>query len=398
MGINTKVIPRLLGHHFRFLSVVFCFWFSTYIYVPTFGVYLNLLDIGYYATGLILGSYGIMQVLIRFPLGILADRYQISGKWLVAWGMIASFMSAILFGLTDSFLPALFGRLLAGVTAAMWVVLTIWYSTEFHENQSMKAMGLLQTTTVASQFISMAISGWMADLLGFKSLFWIGGVFALLGLMLVISLPDGKKSREQRKMPGPGVLQIMKNGKLWTVSLLSLLVHAVLFSTIFGFSPVYFHHFNHHTAAVILLVVAFMLPHTFAPFLLSIKKGKLQNPFLTLAICFATGAGSLAFMGNTKSWLVYCILHVILGFFLGIVFPILLDQVYQADPTKTTMGFYQSFYSFGIVFGPIAAGFIAKNANIAAVFTMSAILLAVGGIIVIAAPKKTAKKTVADAM
>lgn len=75
---NRKINPKLFQA--LFLSTVFCFWFSMFIYVQTFGGYLAFLDFGYYATGIIMGSYGIMQIILRFPIGFLADRYQISGN------------------------------------------------------------------------------------------------------------------------------------------------------------------------------------------------------------------------------------------------------------------------------------------------------------------------------
>lgn len=59
-----------------FLCIVFCFWFSTYIYVPVFGVYLDFLNFGYYEIGLVMGSYGIMQIALRLPLGIIAEKYK----------------------------------------------------------------------------------------------------------------------------------------------------------------------------------------------------------------------------------------------------------------------------------------------------------------------------------
>jgi predicted MFS family arabinose efflux permease len=388
-------------YHFHFLSIVFCFWFSTFIYIPTFGVYLELLDIGYYASGMIMGSYGIMQIIMRFPLGIIADKYKISGKVLVSCGFVASFISAILLALTGEFLTIFFGRFLAGVTAAMWVVLTIWYSSSFDQSRSLKAMGLLQTTTVGSQLISMAISAWITSLFGFKSLFWIGGIFALIGLILVLLLPRGgaTKERDQKKRKTEHeeliVRRVLKEQKIWSLSLLSLLAHAVLFATIFGFSPVYFNSLNGHSSAIMLLVIAFMFPHALAPMLLTVKKGSFSNPFIVLAFCFGIGAGSLLLMGYTNNWLAYCFLHAILGLFLGFVFPVLLDQVYKTNSiaaTQTLMGLYQSVYSIGIVVGPLAAGYFARQVNLRAVFIMSAVFLIAGGVVSLVETMKIKKE------
>jgi len=389
--------PRL--YHVHFLSIVFCFWFSTYIYIPTFGVYLGLLDIGYYAIGIIMGGYGIMQIMMRFPLGIVADKYQINGKLMVIFGFIASFASALMLASTSNFLPIFLGRVLAGVTAAMWVVLTIWYSSSFNQKQSLKAMGLLQTTTVGSQFISMVISGWIASVFGYQSLFWIGAIFALIGFILVLVLPSGRvqKAEEARKSLRKKTIvrNVLKDQTLWSLSLLSLFAHAVLFATIFGFSPIYFNDLNSNSSAIMLLVVAFMLPHILASIILSMKRNSISDPFRLLFYCLGIGAVSLLLMGFKVNWLFYCFLHIVLGSSLGFVFPILLDEVSKnckVEASKTAMGLFQSIYSIGIVAGPLVAGYFARQINLGAVFIMSAVFLITGGVVSLIEMIKRSKK------
>lgn len=392
-GYKKGLRQVMVNHKYfivHFLSIVFCFWFSTFIYIPVFGIYLELKNIGYYGTGLIMGSYGIMQIVIRFPMGIIADKYKISGKILVSIGFFASIISALFLALSDGFLPIFWGRFFAGVTAAMWVVLTIWYSSAFEGNRLLKAMGQLQATTVVSQLIGMGISGWIASLFGHTSLFWIGAFFAVIGLILVITLHEHSETKrntfkQEDGMKGKSVIKItLKNKKLWLLSILSLLAHAVLFATIFGFSSVFLTQLNNHSSSITILVIAFMFPHALAPILLSISKRTITSTFRLLIICFGLGAVSLIFIWYVESWIVYCLLHMILGLTLGFVFPVLLDQVYNAGNikgSKATMGFFQSIYSIGIVGGPLIAGYFARLINLEAVFIISAGLLFLGVII-----------------
>jgi len=372
-----------------FLCIVFCFWFSTYIYVPVFGVYLDFLNFGYYEIGLVMGSYGIMQIALRLPLGIIAEKYKIDGKLLVAFGFLTAIISVFLLALSHQFLRIFLGRLLAGVTAAMWVIITIWYSSSFEKKQSLKAMGHLQATTVASQFISMALSGWIGKLMGYTSLFWISEFFAIIGLFLVILLPGAAsieriEKKQAAKPDEQAVVQLFKDRKLWSLSVLSMLSHAVLFTTIFGFSPVYFDSLNSHSSAIVLLIISFMLPHTLAPMFMAKKKGSLPKPFFVMFCCFCIAAGSLFLLSYTDNWIIYCLLHAVFGLFLGFIFPILLDQVYKIENLtvpKIVMGFYQSVYSIGIVSGPIAAGYMARQMDMKYIFIMSAMILLFGGLV-----------------
>src|SRR5690625_7861449 len=84
-----------LKDHIIFLAAIFCFWFSTYIYIPTFGIYLETTGLSYAAIGIILGSYGISQVLLRLPLGLLSNSLEKLKKWLLFIGMFLAFISGL---------------------------------------------------------------------------------------------------------------------------------------------------------------------------------------------------------------------------------------------------------------------------------------------------------------
>lgn len=250
-------------------------------------------------------------------------------------------------------------------------------------------MGHLQATTVASQFISMALSGWIVKLMGYTSLFWISEFFAIIGLFLVILLPGAAsieriEKKQAAKPDEQAVVQLFKDRKLWSLSVLSMLSHAVLFTTIFGFSPVYFDNLNCHSSVIVLLIISFMLPHTLAPMFMAKKKGSLPKPFFVMFCCFCIAAGWLFLLSYTDNWIIYCLLHAVFGLFLGFIFPILLDQVYKIENLtvpKIVMGFYQSVYSIGIVSGPIAAGYMARQMDMNYIFIMSAMILLFGGLV-----------------
>ena len=63
------------GQRRRTLAAIFLFWFSMYTY-PSFlsGYVQNVLGAGSVLVGMIVGSYGFVQMLLRIPLGICSDR------------------------------------------------------------------------------------------------------------------------------------------------------------------------------------------------------------------------------------------------------------------------------------------------------------------------------------
>ena len=176
--------------HMIFWGAVFCFWFATYIYVPVFGLYLDNIGFSYSAIGIVLGSYGVTQILLRFPFGILSDVLSPLRKQLLISGFAMSLLSCCIFLLSDSFIMVITARLLAGMTAAMWVMATVLYSQYFTKDQSSKAMGILQFLTVLPQFISMAVSGYLVHLFGWMFPFWIGVAVSCIGLILSFYIKD----------------------------------------------------------------------------------------------------------------------------------------------------------------------------------------------------------------
>lgn len=186
VGISVK-------DHINFLAAVFCFWFAIYIYAPVFGVYLESIGFSYSVIGIILGSYGITQILLRFPLGILSDFLQNIRKQLLFSGFIIVLLSSLILVFFDTLVMVLIARLLAGVTAAMWVMATVLYANYFDKGQSAKAMGTLQFITVATQLFGMAISGYLVHLFGWKFPFWLGAVASILGAYFSWNIKEVKR-------------------------------------------------------------------------------------------------------------------------------------------------------------------------------------------------------------
>ncbi len=76
------------------LAAIFFFWFSCYTYPSFFSAYVvNVLQAPEVTAGLILGSYGFMQMLLRIPLGVVSDVLQ-KRKAFVLIGFAASLASS----------------------------------------------------------------------------------------------------------------------------------------------------------------------------------------------------------------------------------------------------------------------------------------------------------------
>lgn len=372
--------------HAFFLAAVFCFWFAIYIYAPVFGVYLQEKGFSFSAIGIILGAYGITQILLRFPFGVLSDFLHKIRKQLFVGGFIVALVSSLMLVYFDSFVMVLAARLLAGVTASMWVMATVLYSHYFSAARASNAMGIMQFVTVATQFLSMAVSGWLVHQFGWAFPFWVGAAASILGAIFAWNIQEART--DVTSSPANALRHIKETVQmphLKMLTFLSLVAHAVLFITIFGFSPIYATALGVEEQSFIWLTCAFFIPHAAAS--LSLVFYRLDPRFnkRVLAVCFIVTAFFLIAVPFAGSLASLSGVHFFIGLALGFIFPILLSEVVLVSPPAfkmSAMGFFQSFYALGIFLGPLGAGVIADQWSLGAVFMLTGVLCLAAALLV----------------
>lgn len=333
--------------------------------------------------GTILGAYGISQIVFRLPLGVLTDYLEKSRKYLIILSFICAFISCVTMIYFTHFFLILIARLLAGVTAAMWVLVTVIYSYYFSPDQSARSMGAIQFNTVMTQFICMAISGILIANFGWKFPFVLGAIAALVGVIFSWNLKDVKIEKSSKSSIKSfnlfrAVRETNRIKGLKLLTFLSLIAHAILFITVFGFSPVLASSIGVTEAQFIWLMSAFFIPHALTSFLLVVYPFEQKYHMLVLVISFLFSSFFLGLIPLANSLLAISLYHAGLGFFLGFTFPLILSEVVRISPEElkmSAMGYYQSFYAFGILLGPVFAGMIGDYFGLGAIFYLSAITI-----------------------
>ncbi|MEH7388428.1 MFS transporter, partial [Bacillus sp. JJ1521] len=77
-----------------FCMVTLLFWVSMYTCVPILAAYLEHLGASYKMAGLVVGMYGLTQMLLRIPVGVISDRLHIR-KIFIIFGILFSILSGI---------------------------------------------------------------------------------------------------------------------------------------------------------------------------------------------------------------------------------------------------------------------------------------------------------------
>ncbi|MFB5193515.1 MFS transporter [Neobacillus sp. KR4-4] len=360
--------------HLFFIVVTFIYWFSMYIYVPVFVPYIYHLGGTAALAGLIVGSYGIMQIILRFPMGILSDMWG-NRKPFIILGLATTVISCLGFALNESLTFALISRVIAGVTASTWVAFTVLYASYFEKKESTKAMGNIQCITVLAQLTSMGLSGYFVGKWGWKAPFYFGACIGIIGFIMSFWIKEiDKKDLVKQKIQ---IQKIVKNPLILKVALLSALAHSILFITMFGFTTSQALNIGASKESLMTLVFSFMIPHAFAP----IVTGRYLLPhFNRWHILFAgflvSAVFSILIPIVTDLPMLY-VTQVFNGFALGLLIPLLMGIAIQEIPKNryaTAMGFFQSFYGIGIFLGPLIAGKLTQIFGLESAFYLAGFL------------------------
>lgn len=351
------------------LTAIFLFWFSVYTYPSFLSSYAeNTLKAGSVMVGLIVGSYGFTQMLIRIPLGIISDIIK-KRKLFVQLGFVASMIASAGLALVTMFdgnpspalsVMVLLFRSMAGVCASTWVAFSVLYSSAYPPEKTGAAMSRMAFPQTGSQVIAM--------LAGAQLMNWCGEIWAFLlataaGVagLVIISMVDDIPPAPGRNYTLKGIFEVAKDKGLITGTLLATLYQLVAWATVQGFVQNYA---NEHVAgfsAALLgwLSFAYLLPNTFVS---RISGGKMSDKFGRMTVMCA-GFGFIAaacclypFSNNVPMLFIN---QAIFGVGTGMILPLTMAQAVQDisnEKRGAAMGMYQAIYGAGMFLGPVIAG------------------------------------------
>lgn len=355
---------------YLFIVVSFLLWFPHFIYVSVLSPFIESIGGEYTFIGIVLSSYGLMQLLCRLPIGIFSDLMKLRKPFII-FGMIVSTISCTIFLITDSLGWILVARTLAGLAAASWVTFTVLYPSYFSDKEVHRAMGSISFIVVLGQFLGMSFSGYLVDEWGWKAPFWIGMLFSLIGIILSFFIMEPKERIEREPVKLKDLASVLQETSLLKVSVLSILAHSIIFSTMFGFTSHYALDIGFKPSELTFIVVAFMIPHAVATLFMGSVLVPKFGEWRSLLTAFSL-ASIFTFMipfVDTKG--LFLVIQVFSGFTLCLIFPLLLGMSIEKiglEKRATAMGAYQALYSIGIFAGPFIAGIVNSKFGIEAGF------------------------------
>ncbi|WP_409344351.1 MFS transporter [Paenibacillus sp. MBLB4367] len=350
--------PQSTGYRIPlFCAVTLLFWFSMYTCVPILTAYVESLGASNKMAGLIVGMYGLSQMLLRIPVGIVSDRLH-KRKMFIISGMFASVIAGAGILLSDDVTWILVLRIIAGVAAATWVDFTILFASYYAKKETTRAMGTISVYNSLGQMLGILSGGWFADHYGWESAFLIGSAVGLAGMVGAFFIVEKFEDNEQ-KITMQGIAEVASDRILLVVSSLSILFQLLTFATVFGFTPLYAQTLGASKLDMGLLTFCSTLPTAIAAWIggryLAQKLGERNVIILGLAL---SGAFTVLIPFTHSLWLLI-VTQSIAGFGRGFTSPVLMAlSIKHISPEKraTAMGFYQAIYGLGMFVGPLFMG------------------------------------------
>ena len=361
--------------------LVMALWMGVYAYVPTLQAYGISLGATAMTLGVIGGMYGAAQIVLRVPLGVLADKTGKS-KLLMVVGALCCMASNIVFLCGSSVETLILGRLLAGVTAAFWVIASAMYANYHTEDRQVYAQGRLSAFSSIGKVGAALLCGVIAQMLSL----WATFIPALIGsgMMLVCALLIKDNTTKKSPLPVSAFLSVFKNRQVIFCSVFSIVAQMVCFGAASTFSQVAAQEAGATGFELGMLIVVFFGATTLASFFVGSRLYRKMGGFSALILAFCIGlVACIPMFYRSGLWLIY-LMQILSGISYGVTtschagFVIL--AVKKEFRTAAT-GVYQSLYAVGITLGPLLAGALIEYISFDAAYFVFAGMMAASAVL-----------------
>jgi MFS family permease len=325
--------------------------------------------------GLAMSIYGLPQVLLQIPFGLMSDRY--GRKRIIIIGLVLFFIGSVIAALSTTIYGVLIGRAFqgAGAVSAVIMALVADLTQEVHRTKAMAIIGI----SIGMSFgVGIVAGPVISGFGGVQSVFGVTAVLTLLAILAIIFIvPDPHKSKLHRdaEFVPSEAMQVLKNPDLLRLNYGIFTLHMILMA-IFVVVPTLMRKAGllaGHEWQVYLPV--FVVSMAFAvPFIIiAEKKRKMKQVFIgAITVVMIAELGLSALHEN-----LFGIIGFLFVFFCGFnlleaTLPSLISKTAPADLKGTAMGAYSSSQFMGLFMGGLVGGWFNGQFGVDAVFLFCA--------------------------
>ncbi len=357
-----------------FCFVNFFYWMANYLFQPILSVYTRSLGADLAMVGTIVAAYGLPQLIVRIPLGVAFDITK-KKKLFLALGIGATAIGALGLGLAPNFALLFLARVITGIGAAYWVVITVYFIAYYPPGGVRRAISTINFVQGLGVVCATLSGGFIAESYGYKPTFWIAAGLGVLAIFILLFTRQPVIPR-QEGLSRQNFGSVIRAPLLIVTSVMGLLLQFANWSGLFGFTPVYAAQIGASKAELGLITML----ATGASAVMALAVPRMLKG-MGASITLILGAIFLAVTVAVVPWINSVpILEAVMtvnGLARGVLtttFMMLTVQSASPGQRATAMGIYQATYALGMFLGPEVSGFVADSFGLATVFYLSAIL------------------------
>jgi len=362
-----------------FIVCTLFFWFSLYAYMPTMTPYLTSLGISYTMIGLIGGSYGFAQMVLRVPLGIASDRLGKRKLFIVIGLFIGGFSALGMFFTQNAFL-LLTLRFLVGVCTSSWVLFTVLFSGYYDREKYASRTSYLLMVNNCGAVLSKLAGSMLAERVGHRYTFLLSSAVGLAAGVMSLFITE-KAPETTEHPPIKELLSVIKNRNLLVMSTLAALSQMVLFSTINTFTPDAAARVGAGPVQLGIMSTVASIPAIFTALAGGRIFSKGVSVRLIVTLGFTLSASGTVMIAFTGSLVLIFVSAILIGAGCGLCMSTLLSfcsVTIEEDRRSAAMGVFQAVYSIGMFAGPVLIGLFVDAISLSSGFIAAAALALMG--------------------
>ncbi len=377
----------------KFIIIIILFWFAQYVYVPYQTPFLTAINVAAGFIGIVVGAYGFSQMLLRIPLGMLAD-WHLNHKLLITLGTLLAGLASIMRLLCPNGIGFLLGNIFSGIASSTWLSFMIYFLKLRSDVSKVENMGILVMANNLGMLLGFVISSLFYTKIAMKGLCVLGVLAGILACIMTISLPRFQFSYSSGKNSLINLVNVFKNKTLLISGALAFIQQGIQMATAMSFTNQVIKEIHAPTYAEGLSSIIYMCSAVLFARLTSSKYiAKFSDRSILIVSYFLLALYCFAIPLARQVYLIY-LLQIIPGVGTGILFAILNAAAISNVPQKalsTATGVFQSIYALGMTLFPIFAGQLRTQYSMTVSFQVMGFLALLGGLIVIIFWQKVGK-------
>lgn len=169
--------------------------------------------------GIIIGSYGISQMVLRLPVGLLAN-YRNKHKMIMLIGSLSSGCASLFRIIFNNGIGFLIGKLFSVFASAMWISFMVLYMSFYPKDQQTKAISSIIVANNLGMLLEFITSTLLYEKIGMQMICLLSVISEIISALFISLLPKEKTQPIKKKISS--LLKVCTQKNLIVFSLLAL--------------------------------------------------------------------------------------------------------------------------------------------------------------------------------